>query len=63
MNTIQWGEPRPLRQSADAIPFPLGALPPVLRDMVQAVSGLEIRPLPRLPMQSFSHSKGLLLGS
>ena len=38
MNTIQWGEPRPLRQSADAIPFPLGALPPVLRDMAQAIS-------------------------
>ena len=38
MNTIQWGEPRPLRQRNDAIPFPLGALPPVLRDMVQAIS-------------------------
>ena len=38
MNTIQWGEPRPLRQSADTIPFPLDALPTVLRNMVQAIS-------------------------
>ena len=38
MNEIKWGEPRPLRQSADAIPFPLGALPTVLRDMAQAIS-------------------------
>lgn len=38
MNTIQWGEPRPLRQSADAIPFPLDALPSVLRNMAQAIS-------------------------
>lgn len=38
MNTIQWGEPRPLRQSADTIPFPLEALPSVLRNMVQAIS-------------------------
>lgn len=38
MNTIQWEEPRPLRQSADAIPFPLDALPTVLRNMAQAIS-------------------------
>lgn len=38
MNSIQWGEPRPLRHTADTIPFPLGALPLVLRDMVQAIS-------------------------
>ena len=38
MNNIQWREPRPLRHTADTIPFPLGALPPVLRDMVQAIS-------------------------
>ena len=38
MNEIKWGEPRPLRQSADAIPFPLDALPSVLRNMVQAIS-------------------------
>ena len=39
MNTIQWGEPQPFRQSADTIPFPLEALPPVLRNiMVQAIS-------------------------
>lgn len=38
MNEIKWGEPRPLRQSADAIPFPLDALPSVLRNMAQAIS-------------------------
>lgn len=38
MNEIKWVEPRPLRHTADTIPFPLGALPPVLRDMVQAIS-------------------------
>lgn len=38
MNEIKWGEPRPLRQSADAIPFPLDALPTVLRNMAQAIS-------------------------
>ena len=38
MNTIQCGEPRPLRQSADTIPFPLEALPSVLRNTVQAIS-------------------------
>ena len=38
MNEIKWGEPRPLRQRADAIPFPLDALPTVLRNMAQAIS-------------------------
>ena len=38
MNEIKWGEPRPFRQSADAIPFPLDALPTVLRNMAQAIS-------------------------
>lgn len=38
MNEIKWGDPRPLRQSADAIPFPLDALPTVLRNMTQAIS-------------------------
>ena len=38
MNEIKWGEPRPLRQSADAIPFPLDALPTVLRNMAQSIS-------------------------
>ena len=38
MNTIQWGDPRPLRQSADAILFLLDALPTVLRNMAQAIS-------------------------
>lgn len=26
MLNIQWGEPRPLRQTADTMPFPLDAL-------------------------------------
>lgn len=38
MNTIQWEEPQPLRQRADTIPFRLDSLPPVLRNMVQAIS-------------------------
>ncbi len=38
MLNIQWGEPRPLRQAADTMPFPLDALPPVLRDMARAIS-------------------------
>ncbi len=38
MNSILWGEPKPLRQTADLISFPLDALPPVLRDMAQAIS-------------------------
>ena len=38
MNEIKWVEPRPLRQSANAIPFPLDALPSVLRNMAQAIS-------------------------
>lgn len=38
MNEIKWGEPQPLRQRADAIPFPLDALPTVLRNMAQAIS-------------------------
>lgn len=38
MNEIQWGKPRPLRQTADTIPFPLEALPPVLRNMAKAIS-------------------------
>ena len=38
MISISWGEPRPLRQRTDAIPFPLNALPPVLRDMAGAIS-------------------------
>ena len=38
MISISWGEPRPLRQRTDAIPFPLDALPPVLRDMAGAIS-------------------------
>ena len=38
MNEIKWGKPKPLRHSADLIPFPLEALPPVLRDMARAVS-------------------------
>ena len=39
MNTnINWENPRPLRQTADTIPFPLGALPPVLRNMAKAIS-------------------------
>lgn len=38
MNEIKWVEPRPLRHTANTIPFPLGALPPVLRNMVQAIS-------------------------
>ena len=38
MDNIQWGEPRPLRQTADTIPFPTGALPPVMRNMAVAVS-------------------------
>ncbi len=38
MNEIKWVEHRPLRHTADTIPFPLRALPPVLHDMVQAIS-------------------------
>ena len=38
MISISWGEPRPLRQRNDAIPFPLDALPSVLRDMAGAIS-------------------------
>ena len=38
MNEIKWVEPRPLRQSANAIPFPLDALPSVLRNMAQSIS-------------------------
>ncbi len=38
MNNIQWTEPRPLRQRVNAIPFPVNALPSVLRDMAQAIS-------------------------
>ena len=38
MISISWGEPRPLRQRTDAIPFPLDALPTVLRDMAGAIS-------------------------
>ena len=38
MNKIKWVDPHPLRHTADTIPFPIGALPPVLRDMVQAIS-------------------------
>jgi len=38
MNETQWGKPRPLRQTADTIPFPLEALPPVLRNMAKAIS-------------------------
>ncbi|MDE5558545.1 MAG: DUF3987 domain-containing protein [Ruminococcus sp.] len=38
MLNIQWGEPRPLRQTADTMPFPLDALPPVLRNMAKAIS-------------------------
>lgn len=38
MNEIQWGKPRPLRQTADTISFPLKALPPVLRNMARAIS-------------------------
>lgn len=38
MLNIQWGEPRPLRQAADTMPFPIDALSPVLRDMAKAIS-------------------------
>ena len=38
MISISWGEPRPLRQRTDTLPFPLDALPPVLRDMARAIS-------------------------
>ena len=38
MNEIKWEEPRQLRQSAYAIPFPLDAFPTVLRNMAQAIS-------------------------
>ncbi len=38
MNTIQWGEPRPLRQSSDAIHFLLDALTTVLLNIAQALS-------------------------
>ena len=39
MNEIQWSEPKPLRIGAGALmQFPIGALPPVLRNMVQAIS-------------------------
>ena len=38
MQNIQWGEPRPLRQAADTISFPVEALPPVLRNMATAVA-------------------------
>ncbi|MBR4319902.1 MAG: DUF3987 domain-containing protein, partial [Oscillospiraceae bacterium] len=39
MSNIQWNEPKPLRTSANTLTqFPIGALPPVLRNMVQAIS-------------------------
>jgi len=38
MNEIQWEKPRPLRQAADTIPFPLKALPSVMRNMARAIS-------------------------
>ena len=38
MTNIQWEDPRPLRQKADVIPFPVNDLPPVLRDMAKAIS-------------------------
>lgn len=38
MLNIQWGEPRPLRQIANTMPFPLDALPPVLRNMAKSIS-------------------------
>ncbi len=39
MSNIQWNEPKPLRTSANTLmPFPIESLPPVLRNMVQAIS-------------------------
>lgn len=38
MQNIQWGEPRPLRHLADTVRFPLEALPPILRNMANAIS-------------------------
>ena len=49
MNTIQWGEPRPLRQSADAIPFPLDALAAKLK--------LELKTIELLPLQPYFAEK------
>ena len=39
MNEIQWSEPKPLRTGAETLmQFPIGAFPPILRGMVQAIS-------------------------
>ena len=39
MNEIQWSEPKPLRTGAGTLmQFPIDALPPVLRGMVEAIS-------------------------
>lgn len=38
MININWEKPKPFRQTADTVPFPVNALPSVLRNMVQAIS-------------------------